>query len=169
MVEIVLSPHDAAWTTAFATLGREIRDALGNRALTIEHVGSTSIPKLSAKPVIDIVLAVSDSADEAAYVPSLEACGYTLQIREPDWFEHRLLKASCAAVNLHVFSFGCEEIDRMLQFRDWLRTHDEDRELYEYTKRSLAARHWKDIDQYATAKSEVVEAIMRRAHAASHS
>lgn len=69
-----------------------------------------------------IRLVVKDSADESSYIPVLEAAGYVLQIREPDWFEHRLFKGPDTDINLHVFSLGTSEIDRMLRFRDWLRT-----------------------------------------------
>jgi GrpB-like predicted nucleotidyltransferase (UPF0157 family) len=108
---------------------------------------------------------VRDSADEAAYVPALEAAGYVLRIREPDWFEHRLLKGPDAAVNLHVYSEGCPEIERYLLFRDRLRTDPAERELYERTKRELAARVWRYVQNYADAKSAVVEAIVARARA----
>src|SRR5262245_53987974 len=118
---IALSPYDPAWPSRYAALARAIRTALGDKVLTLEHVGSTSVPGLSAKPVIDIILAVADSGDEPAYVPALEALGYALKIREPDWFNHRLLKTQDAGVNLHVFTDGCDEIARMLAFRDWLR------------------------------------------------
>ena len=87
-------------------------------------------PGSSAKPIIDMVLAVPDSADEPAYVPPLEAAGYVLRIREPDWFEHRLFKGPDTDINLHIFSDGCPEIDRMLAFRDRLRTHDDERSRY---------------------------------------
>jgi GrpB-like predicted nucleotidyltransferase (UPF0157 family) len=110
-----------------------------------------------------MVLAVANSADEAAYVPRLEAAGYVLRIREPNWFEHRLFKGPDTNVNLHTFSNGCEEVDRMLAFRDWLRTHDDDRELYESAKRELAAREWRHVQNYADAKSAVVQDIMARA------
>ena len=96
-------------------------------------------------------------------MPDLEAAGYRLTIREPDWNEHRLLKGPDINVNLHVFSQGCAEIGRMLAFRDWLRTHDEDRELYERSKRELAAQEWKYVQNYADAKSAVVAEIMARA------
>ena len=131
--------------------------------LLLEHVGSTSVPGLSAKPIIDIVMAVADSSDEASYVKQLEERGYTLRIREPDWYEHRLLKPPEVPGNLHVFSAGCPEIEQMLLFRDWLRAHAEDRLLYEATKRELAARTWKYTQNYADAKSEVVQAILARA------
>jgi GrpB-like predicted nucleotidyltransferase (UPF0157 family) len=110
-----------------------------------------------------MVLAVADSTDEAAYVPELEAEGFLLRIREPEWFEHRLLKAPDFPGNLHVFSRGCGEIDRMLAFRDWLRSHDADRQLYEDTKRALASRVWVHVQNYADAKLEVVARILAAA------
>src|SRR5262249_27232018 len=131
-----------------------------------EHTGSTSVPGLAAKPIIDITLVVADSADEPAYVPALEAAGYVLRIREPDWHEHRGLKGPDTIVNLHVFSRGCAEIERMLIFRDRLRSDDAERELYEAVKRELAEKDWEYVQHYADAKSEVVEAIIARARAA---
>ena len=160
---IELKPHDPEWPVRYARLASRIRAALAGKVLLLEHVGSTSVPGLSAKPVIDMVLAVADSADESAYVPLLEQLGYVLRIREPGWFEHRLLKTPEADVNLHVFSLGCEEIARLLAFRDWLRANEEDRKLYERTKQELAARTWKYMQNYADAKSGVVNAILARA------
>jgi GrpB-like predicted nucleotidyltransferase (UPF0157 family) len=140
-----------------------VRAALGDRVLLLEHVGSTSVPGLAAKPRIDMLLVVADSTDEAAYVPALEAAGYVLHIREPDWYEHRMFKGPDTAVNLHVFSPGCPEIERMLLFRDWLRGNASDRRLYERTKRELARREWAYGQHYADAKAPVVEEIIARA------
>jgi GrpB-like predicted nucleotidyltransferase (UPF0157 family) len=131
--------------------------------VAVEHVGSTSVPGLAAKPIIDIALVVTDSRDEAAYVPDLEAVGYVLHVREPDWHEHRLLKRDEPAVNLHVFSAESAEVDRMVQFRDRLRSRPDQRALYERTKRELAARHWTHVQNYADAKSAVVEQILSSA------
>jgi GrpB-like predicted nucleotidyltransferase (UPF0157 family) len=163
VTQIHLTPYDPDWAVMFAQLAGQIRLALGEKVLLLEHVGSTSVPGLSAKPVIDVVLAVENSADEAAYLPSLATVGLTLQFREPEWFEHRLLRASAIQTNVHVFCAGCEEINRMLLFRDWLREHEEERRLYEQTKRELALRSWKDVQAYADAKSEIVTAILSRA------
>jgi GrpB-like predicted nucleotidyltransferase (UPF0157 family) len=160
---IYLAPYDPAWPSLFAQLAQQIPEALGAGVLLLEHAGSTSVPGLSAKPIIDMVLAVADSRDEAAYVKPLEQRGYTLRIREPDWYQHRLLKPPEIAGNLHVFSAGCAEIAQMLLFRDWLRTHPDDRLLYEATKRELAARTWKYTQNYADAKATVVQAILARA------
>jgi GrpB-like predicted nucleotidyltransferase (UPF0157 family) len=160
---ILIADYDPVWPQLFAREAERIQAALGDRVLLLEHVGSTSVPGLAAKPRIDILLVVPRSADEPAYVPALEAVGYVLRIREPDWYEHRVFKGPDTDVNLHVFSPGCPEIVRLRLFRDWLRTNAADRELYERTKRELARREWKYTQQYADAKTEVVEEILARA------
>ena len=160
---VTLVDYDSAWPTQFEREAARIRAALGDLVRLLEHAGSTSVPGLAAKPIIDIVLAVPDSSDEAAYVPPMEAAGYVLRIREPEWFEHRLFKDTDQSVNVHVFTEGTFEIRRMLAFRDWLRSHDDDRRLYERTKRELAARDWKYVQHYADAKTDVVAEIMTRA------
>lgn len=159
---ITLVEYDEEWPRLFAREEERIRLALGDKIVALEHTGSTSVPGLSAKPIIDMTLAVPDSSDESSYVPQLEAAGYRLTIREPDWFEHRLLKGPDTNINLHVFSAGCEEIGRMTSFRDHLRTNDADRSLYEQAKRELAKREWKYVQNYADAKTKVIHEIMER-------
>src|SRR5687768_4378641 len=131
---IRLTDPDPHWVVQYAREKERIQAALGPRAVRVEHVGSTSVPELAAKPAIDIVLVVSDSADEAAYLPDLEAAGYHLQFREPDWYEHRLLRDHDPDLQVHVFTIGSPEVERMLLFRDRLRTRPEERELYQRTK-----------------------------------
>ncbi len=160
-IEIV--DYDPEWPRLFEDEANAIRAVLGDRALIVEHVGSTSVPGLAAKPKIDILLVVPDSGDEPAYVPALEAAGYVLRIREPDWYEHRVFKGPNADINLHVFSPGCPEIDRMLRFRNHLRSNESDRQLYERTKRALAGKGWTHMQNYADAKTGVVEEIIARA------
>ena len=160
---IVLAEYDPAWALLYEREADRVRATLGSRVRLLEHAGSTSVPGLAAKPIIDMVLAVADSADEAAYVPQLESAGYVLRIREPDWHEHRLFKGPETNINLHTFSDGSSEINRMLAFRHRLRTHDDERDLYLATKRELAARHWTYVQDYADAKGEVVEGIIARA------
>ncbi len=162
---IHLAEYDAAWPELFAREAERIRAVLRAVVVRLEHVGSTSVPGLAAKPIIDIALTVPDSSDEPAYVPAMEAADYVLRIREPDWFEHRLFGGPDTEVNVHVFSAGCPEVARMVRFRDHLRADRADRELYERTKRELAARRWKYVQHYANAKSEVVAEIMARAEA----
>jgi GrpB-like predicted nucleotidyltransferase (UPF0157 family) len=159
---IVVADYDPEWPRRYQREAARIRAALGNRVTRLEHVGSTSVPELPAKPIIDIVLEVPDSAAEAAYVPDVEGAGYVLSGREPDWFEHRLFRVP-GSVNLHVFPASCSETDRMVQFRDHLRTSAADRDLYARTKRDLAAGDWKYTQQYADAKTDVVREIMARA------
>ena len=163
---IEIRDYDPNWPLLYEREETRIRAALGDRVVRLEHAGSTSVPGLPAKPLIDIVLEVPDSTDEVSYVPDLEAAGYVLRIREPDWFEHRLFKGPDTNVSVHTFSAGCDEVDRMLLFRDWLRENAADRELYAATKRELAARDWKYMQQYADAKTEVVHEILARADAA---
>ncbi len=159
---IELRDYDPRWPDLYAGHAARLHDVLGDRLVRVEHVGSTSVPGLAAKPIIDIVLEVPDTTDEATYVDDLEAAGYLLRFREPDWFEHRLFQPSDGGVNLHVFPGGCPETGRMVGFRDRLRTSTADRELYARTKRELAARDWKYMQQYADAKTDVIEDIMSR-------
>ena len=156
---------DPEWPALFAREEARIRAILGDRVLRLEHTGSTSVPGLAAKPIIDMTMIVADVLDEPAWVPDLEAAGYRLVIREhePEWYDHRVLKGPDTNVNLHVFSAGCVELERMVGFRDWLRANDEERDLYRDTKRELAARRWDYLQRYADAKGEVVEAIAARA------
>jgi GrpB-like predicted nucleotidyltransferase (UPF0157 family) len=161
--EIVIADYDAEWPRWFETAASRIREALGGRVLRLDHVGSTSVQGLPAKPLIDINMAVADTTDEDAYVPPLEAIGYELRVREPDWYEHRMLRGFDPPVNLHVFNPGCGELDRSVLFRDWLRAHDDDRDLYARSKRELAEKRWKYVQNYADAKSEVIGQIMARA------
>jgi GrpB-like predicted nucleotidyltransferase (UPF0157 family) len=161
--QVIIADYDPEWPKWFETAAALVREALGDKVLELHHVGSTSVPGLPAKPLIDINLVVAHTTDEDAYVPPLEAIGYILRVREPDWYEHRLLRGYEPPVNLHVFPPDCEEVERMLRFRDHLRTHAADRELYERTKRELAAKEWKYVQNYADAKSEVVQEILSRA------
>ncbi len=162
---IHLADYDPAWPILYEREASRIRALLNERVLLLEHAGSTSVPGLAAKPIVDIVLGVADPADEPSYVPPMEAGGYVLRIREPDWHQHRVFKGPDTDINLHVFPADSSEIVRMLAFRDRLRTHDDERQRYLAAKRELAARHWTFVQEYADAKGEVVEGIIARAMA----
>lgn len=167
--QIELVAHDPRWAERYGQVAGRVRQALGERVRLLEHVGSTSVPGLSAKPIIDMVLEVEDSSDEPAWVPDLERGGFRVRIREPDWFEHRVMWVAdgrgkrTVDVNLHVFSAGCPETGRMVGFRDHLRSHADDRDLYEATKHRLARQRWTFVQDYADAKSEVITQILARA------
>jgi GrpB-like predicted nucleotidyltransferase (UPF0157 family) len=160
--QVVLAGHDPLWARRFAARATELRRVLGQRAGLVEHVGSTAVPGLAAKPVVDILIGIDDPDDEAAYLPDLEAAGYDLRVREP---QHRCLRAGDPGepVNLHCYPPGHPEIRKLLLFRDHLRRNTRDRRRYETAKRELATRQWRDMNYYATAKGPVITEILRNA------
>ena len=161
--DIVLVEHDAAWAGQFLRHRKIIEGSLGDLVIEINHIGSTSVPGLAAKAIVDMDLVVRDSSDEDLYLEKLVEAGYVLRVREPDWHEHRMFRTAELDVHLHVFSEGCDEVKRHLAFRDHLRVNEVDRKLYEDTKRRLAKHDWSDMNAYAEAKGEVVEGILLRA------
>jgi GrpB-like predicted nucleotidyltransferase (UPF0157 family) len=159
---VVVVPYDVEWPARFAELETRVRAALGARVLELTHVGSTSVPGLAAKPIIDADLTVADSADEAAYVPDLEAAGFVLRVREPDWEEHRMFTVPDRSVNLHVFSPGATEPRRHVLFREWLRTQADDRDVYAATKTELATAGFTNGMDYNNHKAALVYDIYER-------
>jgi GrpB-like predicted nucleotidyltransferase (UPF0157 family) len=161
--DIVIANYDPAWARRFGREEARIRAALGPKALSVEHVGSTSVPGLAAKPIVDILLVVEDSGDEDCYLPALEKAGYVLRVREPDFDEHRMCRTPEKDVHVHIFSPGSREVERLLLLRDHLRRDEQDRALYARTKRELASRDWPTMQHYADAKTGVIEDILARA------
>jgi GrpB-like predicted nucleotidyltransferase (UPF0157 family) len=156
---VTLVESDPAWPERFAREAARIRAALGPAAIRVEHIGSTSVPGLAAKPVVDILLTVADPDAESDFVPALEAAGYVLRVREPG---HRMLRTPDLGVHVHTYADDDPESERYLVFRDRLRGDAEERAAYERLKRELATRDWADRQDYADAKSELVEAIIAR-------
>jgi GrpB-like predicted nucleotidyltransferase (UPF0157 family) len=157
---IVIVDYDPAWPARFASERRAVTGALGALALRIEHVGSTSVPGLAAKPIIDMLVVVADVEDEPAFAPGLEAAGYVLRVREPG---HRMFRTPERDVHVHLLPDRDPEVERMISFRDRLRVSAEDRAAYERLKRELAKREWEDMNDYADAKGDLIEQILRRA------
>lgn len=162
-VRIELCEHDPAWSQRFSSHAQRIRGALGGTVRRVEHIGSTAVPGLSAKPIIDILLVVDDPADEASYLPELQDAGYELRAREADFDEHRMLRTPARDVHIHVFPPWSAEIDRYLNLRDHLIASPQARAAYEARKRELADREWPTMDHYATAKSDIIEALIAEA------
>jgi GrpB-like predicted nucleotidyltransferase (UPF0157 family) len=160
-IEIV--DYEPAWAEKFQTHANAIAEALCAAALRIEHIGSTSVPGLAAKPIIDILVVVADSADEDAYLPRMEVAGYVLRVREPDFHEHRMFRTPARDVHVHFYSPDSPEIERLLTFRDRLRQDPDARRCYEEAKRELATQPWADMDAYAEAKTGVIERIIAAA------
>ena len=160
--KVLIVDYDPTWPERFEREKARISSALGQTARRIEHIGSTAVPGLAAKPVIDIVLVVDSVEDEASYHPPLERAGYVLRVREPG---HHMFRTPELDVHVHVWSIGSAEIERHLLFRDWLRINEDDRLAYEAVKRRLAERDWEDMNDYANAKGDLIADIMTRAQA----
>lgn len=163
---IQIIDYQSNWSDLFHQEAKYIRQILGSTILALDHIGSTAVPGLAAKPIIDIDLSVADSADERSYLPLLEAAGYQLIIREPDWQQHRMLKGPGTDINLHVWTLGSIEAQRHLLFRDWLRANADDRLRYSQLKKMLANQDFKYMSEYNDAKSALIHEIYDRAFAA---
>jgi GrpB-like predicted nucleotidyltransferase (UPF0157 family) len=157
---VVVVDPDPSWPARFAVLRDRIRAALGPRALAVEHIGSTAVPGLAAKPIVDVLVTVADLDDEAGYAGALEAAGFPMRVREPG---HRMFRTPERDVHVHVYEPGAPAVDAYLALRDHLRRSAADRELYAATKRELARRQWADVNDYADAKSDVITGILARA------
>ena len=155
-----LRDHDDSWAALFEEHRRRIAEALAATDVDIHHIGSTSVPGLAAKPIIDIAVAVPDITAEEDYLDALLDVGYVLRVREPG---HRLVRTPARDVHVHLYERGDPAIDEYLLLRDHLRTDAADRELYEDTKRALLTEQWEDMNAYADAKTEVIRAIKERA------
>ncbi|CAM3845543.1 GrpB family protein [Isoptericola cucumis] len=167
--DVALEEHDPRWAGVFAQLEARVREALGARALVVEHVGSTAVPGLPAKPVVDVDLTVADPDDEEGYVPALVRAGFVLRVREPWWYGHRLFGGTDVRTNLHVFGPDSAETMRHRIFRDWLRAHPADRDLYRDAKLA-AAQHasaaGEHVEEYNARKQRVIREIYGRAFTA---
>ena len=157
---VVVVPYRQEWPETFDRHRARIAAALGTGAAGIDHIGSTAVPGLAAKPVVDILLVVADSADEDSYLPAMERAGYVLRVREPDFEEHRMFRTPERDVHVHVLSVGSPEIERYLRLRDALRAAPFLRARYQALKQTLAAQDWQDMNAYAQAKSGMIETII---------
>jgi len=161
---IVLEEYNDNWPVLFQKEALRIKEILDDKALMIEHIGSTAIYGLCAKPIIDILLVVKDASQEEDYVPALCDHGYILRIKEPEFEHHHMFKGPDTNINLHVFSKGSKEIEKYLILRDYLRNHEDARVLYANTKKELAKKKWKYVQNYADAKSDVIQDILKKAY-----
>lgn len=157
---LVIVDSDPGWPTVFAEHEHRIDNALGAVARSIEHIGSTSVPGLAAKPIIDILVTVNDITAEEQYLGPLLSAGYLLRVREPG---HRLVRTPARDVHVHVLEAGDPAGPEYLLFRDHLRRDGADRDLYERTKRELVRTDWADMNAYADAKTGVISEIKDRA------
>jgi GrpB-like predicted nucleotidyltransferase (UPF0157 family) len=164
VIEIV--EYQDSWQQDFAVISSQIRAALGERSLSIDHIGSTSVPGLPAKDIIDVNLIVDDATDEDAYIPALERAGFQFLFREPNWHQHRFLGLEKPYANIHVFGKDSTEPAKMLVFRDYLREHEDEQALYARAKRDAAEASrlgGETVMQYNGRKEKVVREILQRA------
>jgi GrpB-like predicted nucleotidyltransferase (UPF0157 family) len=167
--DLGIAAYNASWPTWYERLADLIFNALGPLVLALDHVGSTAVPGLDAKPIIDVDLTVADGAAEETYVPALAASGFQLLIREPWWHGHRLLRHREPACNLHVWSPDCPETARHLIFRDWLRANADECEIYLRAKRAASEQTMAaggDVEAYNAQKQAVIRQIYGRAFTA---
>jgi GrpB-like predicted nucleotidyltransferase (UPF0157 family) len=152
--------YDERWPAIFAEHRERILEALRGTPIDVEHIGSTSVPGLAAKPIIDIVVVVDDITAEEDYLAQLLAAGYVLRVREPG---HRLVRTPDRDVHVHIYGTGAEAVEKYLRLRDHLRTDADDRELYASTKRALIGQGFDDMNAYSDAKTDVIAGILERA------
>ncbi len=157
-IEVV--PYDRNWPERFETEKLKIQTALSSKALRVDHVGSTAVEGLPAKPIIDIQLSVADPDDESSFLPELEEQGYVLRVREKG---HRMVRTPELDVHVHICKTGSDWERRHLLFRDWLRTDKQDREAYGNLKEQLASKDWETMNHYADAKGDLIQEITEHA------
>ncbi|KAI0390846.1 GrpB domain protein [Xylariaceae sp. FL0594] len=165
---LAIVDYNPAWPSLYQAIESLIRASLSSETiLHIQHVGSTSVPGLPAKDIIDIDLVVADPSREETYVQALENAGFRFILREPKWYEHRLFHLDGAPhhANLHVFGPSSPEVVRHRLFRDWLREHPEDCARYVDAKRGAAEQtvaEGGNMQQYTDRKDPVVRDILNR-------
>ena len=161
---VIVEPYDEAWEKAFMDIEKELRAALGDTAERIEHVGSTSVRGLSAKPVIDIDVVIRDTSMLPAAVSALAGIGYThegdLGIPGREAFKYKG-KEHLLKHHLYVCAEDSSELKRHITFRDYLRSHPEAVKEYSRVKEEGAALYPYDIDGYIRHKSPFIEKIYK--------
>jgi GrpB-like predicted nucleotidyltransferase (UPF0157 family) len=156
MMKIEIAPYNKNWPLEFAKEAKRIKEALGSNCVEIHHIGSTSVPGLPAKPIIDIIPVVKDicSVDQSRL--KMEALGYEPKGEFGIAFRRYFQKDN---YNVHIFEQGNSEIDRHLKFRDWMRGNPKDRDEYAQLKQSLSIKFPNDLMSYCIGKEEFVTSI----------
>ena len=160
-VEVV--PYDPAWPQLFEEEAARIKQALGENCCEIHHIGSTSVPGLKAKPLIDILPVVYDLQKVDQATPLMEAMGYEDKRDFGIAFRHFFCKRQERRThNVHIFEIGSPEIEKHLIFRDWMRTHEGDRREYAQIKQQLADQFPDDSMAYSLGKNKFIKDILQK-------
>jgi GrpB-like predicted nucleotidyltransferase (UPF0157 family) len=163
---IIIAPYDPQWPRLFAELGARLREALGPVALRIDHIGSTSIPGMAAKPVIDVQISVASFEPLEAIKTPLEGLGFVHRADNPDLAKRYFRETpGQRRTHIHVRRAGSWSEQFALLFRDYLRTHDADARWYEGVKRALAEQYRDDRQGYTEAKGPYLWETMEKADA----
>ncbi|MDR3503580.1 MAG: bifunctional GrpB family protein/GNAT family N-acetyltransferase [Legionella sp.] len=156
-------PYDSHWPEQFTEEAQSIQKALGANCIEIHHIGSTAVPGLAAKPIIDMIPVVLDITQVDAMNPLMAALGYEVKGESGMLFRRFFQKGDTQpSFNVHVFEQGSSEIERHVKFRDWMRAHPEDRDAYAQLKQDLAQLHPDDLSAYCFGKEDFVSRIDKR-------
>ncbi|KTD73430.1 bifunctional GrpB family protein/GNAT family N-acetyltransferase [Legionella tucsonensis] len=162
LIEVV--PYDSNWPMQFVQEAERIKKALGSNCIKIHHIGSTSVPDLAAKPIIDMIPVVLELSKVDSANAALQALGYEAKGEYGIPFRRYFQKGdNLRTHHAHIFELGNSEIGRHLKFRDWMRTHPEDREAYARLKQELAHQHPYDITAYCLGKEDFIAAVDKKA------
>ncbi|MBD2868261.1 GrpB family protein [Paenibacillus arenilitoris] len=160
-----IAKHDPDWKSLFLGIGTGLREALGELAVRIDHVGSTSVPGLDAKPIVDIQISVMDDEDLAAYKAKIEGLGFQWRSDNPDRTKKYFRETpGSRRTHIHVRRAGSFSEQLTLLFRDYLRAHPADCLNYAAEKHRLFELYRHDRPKYVEGKGPVVWEILRRAH-----
>jgi GrpB-like predicted nucleotidyltransferase (UPF0157 family) len=167
---VVIVDYDPEWPARYAAEAARIRETLGDRIVAVEHIGSTAVPGLAAKPIIDLMVGLRRLADAGDCIAPLEGLGYEYVPQyEESMPERRYFHKGppgSRTHHLHMVEVTSDFWERHLLFRDHLRAHPEETRAYAALKRELAGRHGADREAYTNAKTDFIEAAVDRARAA---
>ncbi len=169
---VIIVEYDPEWPACYEEEKHLILRAVGGKALAIEHIGSTAVLGLGAKPIIDMMAGVHNLTEAEELLPSLREIGYedvTPEPGDPEWYyclgkKHRPDNPRIENYHLHLMKYESETWKRHVAFRDFLRTHPDVAQEYEILKRGLAAKHGSNRLDYTNAKTEFIASVVNRAN-----
>jgi GrpB-like predicted nucleotidyltransferase (UPF0157 family) len=158
---VIIAPYDPEWPRIYEEESKLIRATVGDTIRSLEHCGSTSVPGLAAKPIVDIIAGVDGREDAENCRERLKAIGYddASPGDNPDWYYCLGKGPHSPGFHLHLVKEGSPHHVKHLAFRDWLRTHPEDARAYAELKINLAAKYRDDRVKYTESKNDFIDAI----------
>ncbi|KAM3093829.1 GrpB family protein [Phormidesmis sp. 146-12] len=166
MKKVEVVPHDPNWWEAFEVESQRVTDALGENVVAIHHIGSTAIPGIYAKPIIDLLVEVKDIVKVDGQSSSMESLGYEVMGEYGILGRRYFRKNSQEGVrthHVHTFKLGSDQVERHLAFRDYMVAHPEDAQRYSELKRELARKHLQNVDEYVDGKDGFIKEMDKKA------